>query len=690
MPNIYNEPPVGQNNSGGTNPLLPEVKVEDVSKLYTDEDKQYLSYLQTRLENAKKLMDQPYPEFNNKTRFQYYEENEKIANTNHLDAKKNDDDVIVSAGTIEAKLDALLSNVNNLNLSSDIFPFDKENNKVAELGQALEDIIHDTEIRDGGDGGGDEEKKMLRQRELFKQGTVFVQEEWLRKFEMKKKLKGSYDGKFKGIKREDLYDGKLELVFEGPTRTLLYGPNVYLGDITEFYQSNQPYMFVVIKQSFELAKSKYGKFENWNYVKAGGVTSSDTEGKTIFDNKWRLTELTANQVEIIMYQDKPNDEFQIIINGVCMLPIGFPLSAVSPRGEYNIAKQIFRVLNDKFALGGSFVASGSVKEVSALIDEMLKLFVLKTRKSFTPAYINTSGRVIDKKVLSPGRISMGIDPQALSPIAGNETQGVTAGELGVLKEMQELINKSTVSEQFQGQQGNAGMTATEVMELQRQARLTLGLTIAVCSLLEKKLTYLRLYNILENWFEPTGSRVDGVGEARKLVNTYRSTNRETNIEGEGMGNRIVYAQDGELPTPEHIRQNELQDEKKKGSPIRRVYISPQGLRNAELQWYVQINPKEKESSPFYKMIFREQLNDILTLMQLGSKPNLDGLEEEFSRVWGKSRSKIFQKASAMPGMGGVSADAGGLGEMAAKIQGTQNSKARGRTNPAGAGQMPGM
>ena len=69
---------------------------------------------------------------------------------------------MVSAGTIEQKLDALLSNINNLNLAPEVFAFDKQNNRIATLGKALEDIIHDTEIREGADGGGDEENRLVR------------------------------------------------------------------------------------------------------------------------------------------------------------------------------------------------------------------------------------------------------------------------------------------------------------------------------------------------------------------------------------------------------------------------------------------------------------------------------------------------------------------------------------------------
>ena len=645
-----------------------DVNLKPFVEIYSPEDKDYLSFLQYRLEVAKRQKDQPYPEFNGKTYYQIYEENEKIANTN-LEPKKNDDDVIVSAGTIESKLDALLANINNLDLSPNVLAYDSENNLISELGLAMQDTMAMIEENDGGDEGGDEEKKMMRQRELLKQGTVFVQEEWLRLFETKKTLNKKYDGKFSEFGKDWKVD--TELVYSGPGRTLLYGPNVYMGNMFEFFTDKQPYIFAVINQDYDIAKSKYQSFENWKYVKKGAVPVNDVnQPRTIFDNYWRLTDVKDNQVEIILYQDQPRDEFQIIINGVAILPIGFPLSAVSPGGKYNITKQVFRINNNKFAYGKSFVSSGAIKEVSALIDEMLKLFVLKTRKSFTPAYINTSGRVISKKVLSPGRISMGIPPDALVAI-GQEGQGVTSNEFNVLKELQDRIDKSTVSNIFQGQQGKAGTTATEVVELQRQAKLTLGLTIAVVSLLEKKLNYLRLWNVIENWFSPIDTKIDSV---RGEINKYRNTTREVNIEGEGMGQRTVIPTTDSLPNPKEIRAMELQEEELMGYPIRKIYLDPEALKYAKLRWFITITPREKESSSLHKLLFREMLADVLSLIQLGSQPSVSALEDELSRVWGKSKSKLFQNGGP-----GVAGQLGG---------GASSGALPGRPNASGAPKIP--
>lgn len=624
---------------------LDESTVKDLPvTLYTEKDRSYLSFLQVRLQNARDQKMAPMPEFNGRNYYQWYEENEKIANT-YIEAKKNDDDVIINSGTVESKLDAILSAIANLDLSVDIYAYDKDNNEVQDLGNSMVDIIRESEEMDGADGAGDEEKKVLRQRELLKQGTVFVQDEWVTRFERKKKLKKKYGGEFKF---EDGWDEAIEKVFEGASRTLLYGPNVYLGNLTKFFMDDQPYAFVAIKYDYEVAKTIYGKFANWDYVKKGEIELT-SEAQTLYDNKWRLNKVTENQVEVIIYQDEKSDEFQIIANGVLLLPIGFPLSAVAPNGKFNIVKQVLRPFGDKFAYGKPFTAFGGIKEISALIDELLKLFVLKTRKSITPAYINTSGRVIPKKVLSPGRITMGIPPDALHAI-GQEGQGVTNNEFAVLKELQDRIDKNTISPQFQGQQSKTNTTATEIDYMREQAKLTLGLVVGACMFLEKKLGYLRLWILLENWFNPTETIVDDARE--KIVGKYRTTNRSANIFDKGPGRRIVVPMGGELPKPAVVRTLERSMEKKNGFPVQYIFLDPEGLKKAKLTWYLIITPREKESSSYNKLQFRDMLTDMVSMINIGASPNVQGMQDQYARAYKTKTEKVFSpKQTQVPPAG---------------------------------------
>lgn len=649
------------------NPADKKVDRNDKVELkYTDDEENYRHYMIQRLVYAKENRDRVWPELNNKTYSQRFEENEKIAHT-YLEEAKNDNEKKLSTGTIESKLLTLLSHINNLNLTPEVLAFDKYQKAQVELGHAFTDIMQVTAEHDGGDEGGDKEKRIHRQLELLKQGTVFVQENWITKYGVKKKLNSKYQGEFRNF---DGYTKKLEKVFEGCSREVLYGLNVYLGDMTAFSMNDQPYIFTVEQMHYDKAKALYGYFENWKYVRPGIPDSSPTDsqtntgGRTVYDAKWRLTNIKNTHVEIIKYQDEQSNEYQIMINGVLMLPVGFPLSAVTAEGKYNITKQVLYVINPQFAMGKSFVSSGAVYELSKALDRMLRLFELKTRKSVNPPYVNTTNRVIPQRALDPGNITMGINPNALVPI-GNEGQGVTASEYQIFKEIQDEIEKSTISNVFQGQQAKSGATATEVIEVQRQARLTLGLIIAACTMLEVKVGYLRLWNLLSKWLEPIGKTMDG-------EQLYRSVTRVTSIEGAGTGERRVVPIDGELPSPEVIRMLSLKDEQEKGYPVRRTYISPSIIQTAKLMWFVRVNPKEEESSALYKLEFREMVGDMLSLAQIGAAPNINGLQDEFSRVYNIDRNKVFAERSTTP--------AGNMEEVARKTSGDR--AAGNNMNPA--------
>ena len=99
---------------------------------------------------------------------------------------------------------------------------------------------------------------------------------------------------------------------------------------------------------------------------------------------------------------------------------------------------------------------------------------------------------------------------------------------------------------------------------------------------------------------------------------------------------------------------EREEEDSKGYPVRKIFINPSELKNASLYWYIIVTAKEKESSPFFKAMFKEMLLDIQSMMNFGSIPNKEGLEEEFARVWGKSRNKLFANTNMSQDMAGVS------------------------------------
>ena len=69
--------------------------------------------------------------------------------------------------------------------------------------------------------------------------------------------------------------------------------------------------------------------------------------------------------------------------------------------------------------------------------------------------------------------------------------------------------------------------------------------------------------------------------------------------------------------PEAIRGMERIDEEMLGYPVKKVFMNPQELLKHVNQWYIIVLPKEKDVSSVNKLMFREKLTDLASLISLG-------------------------------------------------------------------------
>ena len=605
-------------------PLLEKEEIIESPK-YSEDEITYLGALRTRLENARDMRDREHEEFDGMSYVTNYELNEQIANT-FIAPKRNKEDTTFQSGTVRQKLFAVLSALVNLDLSGDISAFDKEGLKIQSLGDAMEDIILKTDELDI-----DDEKKYLRQYELLKHGTVFVEELWDEKTSKDKKLSGKFNGKI-----EKQWSEKIKKAFSHPTRNIIPGINVYLGDITKYGIEDQPFIYTVDMNPYEEAKRTFEKWERWPNVPKQVKNFGSQEDGGAFSTAWKLLESQENYVEIIRYQDKWNNEFSLIINGVLMTPVGLPL----PWGydDYNVAQQNLEPIHAKFAYGKSLVSR--TRNKAALLDEMWRLAVLKTQKSYMPPYVNISGRVLSNRVLMPGKITYGIQPNTLVPINAKEAEGITNAEMAMLQAIQESIDSETTAPTFAGQQAKGDPTATEIIELQRQAKVMLGLTVFAMSMLEWKLSWLRLKNLLVNWFEEEDKVVNETREV--LKSKFRQVSVERTIEG-SQGRRIVVPTN-KLPSSEAIMQAEEGLAAEQGVPVRLIFLTPRQIKKAQLVWQITIKAREKQTSEVNKLLFRAEMQDAQIF---GPLLNLDYLAEKFSSVWEENPQKMFKKQAEL-------------------------------------------
>ncbi len=611
-----------------TDSIFNQDEIEEVKvPKYTIKEREYLGRLQKRLENARELHNMERREFDNMTLNQYYWENEKGANT-MLRPKLNRGDVVYQSGTLEDKMMSMLASIQGLNLSADILAYDDQDIQVSALGNAMEDIIDKTEELEQ-----DTEKQMLRQFELLKQGTYFGEEIWENRWEVNKKITTDFTGVLKTASWTTTHKHDKRGMAK---RNFLPITSVYLGDITQYFIEDQPDLFTYQTLPFSIAKAIYGDWERFEFVSKIKRSFDGNESDRMFNNAWTLEDVKSGKVEVLKYQNKSALEYQIILNGIPMLPMGYPF----PWGysEYSIVQQNLRPFRQDFAYGKSFIFKN--KNIAALLDEMIKLGVGKTQQSLRPPMINTSGRVITSRALAAGKINMHIPKGALIPISDKISEGVTNSEFAMIQDLSRQLDRKTVSQTFAGnKEGGGAVTATQIVELQRQARIMMGIIILAMSTMKKKFSILRLMNILKNWFSPTGSIVD---EAKNtLRNKYRLVTRER-MTDKGQGLRIVAPME-ELPTQEVLRREEDRLEGIFGKPVRVLALNPKEIQEVKYTWIINVHPKEKKSSELNKLIFQEM---VVGGMNMGLQFNPEFLKQKYADLWEEDVQKMFLQGAS--------------------------------------------
>jgi len=637
-------------------PALEEEKM--VSKVdYTDDETKYRGYLLSRLEKSRDQRNGSYPEFDDMDYMTYYEENSKAAYS-YLREKKNAEDVRIVTGTTMEKETTLLSALLNFNFDSSIIAFDQDDIMLNEMGWVMGDMVRKSKHIDLY-----EAKRPLYYKEGLDQGTAFVEELFVERNNVVKTLDEAWSSN--GVKdlKSIKWSVRLEKTLGECQSNLLSGTKVYLGNIREFFIWNQPYAFIRDLLSYDEAKTLYGDWERFEYVSKKVVKITDDE--VISYRNWTLIETENDMVEVVKYFDKWNNEFMILLNGVMMLPIGFPLTAVSPSGEIPLAKFDAEALTRFWAYSKSIPAKMKVDQ--QMLDEFLRLMILKTRQSFKPPMVNNSNRILSRDIFLGGKITQGIGKGQLYSLLGEQQLGVTQGEFSVFNLIKQLVNEKTVNPVFSGDQTKSGTTATEVQELKKQQLMKLGWVVLGAMEFERQLTWLRVHNICANWTTPIDSKIDIY--KNEIVNTYRSINLDSTGEEEDVSKIIEFNPEkansmspDQVLAEEEILSNSIRFPNKK---VKKVYVNPEVLRTLKLKWYVEITPSEKNVSELKRTLFISRLKEAQILFGIDSL-NYDYAKKRFAIMSEENPQKLFkQQQPVMPMMGGGGQQQKTMGDMIA-------------------------
>ena len=605
-----------------------EVKPQD-NQVLTKDEKDRFNFIMQRLVRARNVRDQRHVEFDDMTIQEWVDFNARTANS-YLEPRKNRTDTKIVSGTPKTKMKAIISHLMKMELRAEVFTFDKNENECVELGRLFSGMIDKSNKIEH-----DNEKKRLRYEEMMTYGTVFIEEAWVptRKVEKKITNRTKLDPTtgFEGLKW--ITKEQVEYNCEKRIYNMI---EVFLGDFRQYELKKQPYLFTRHVMLYDEAEQIYGKWKNWKYVKEGSskkLTEASGSDDGLAYRNWNLYDLDENTVEVIKYQDLPNNEYQIIINGVMMLPVGFPL----PWGwdDYSLKKSVYDPVSSKCAYGKSLISE--VRVDGEVYDTMLRMLINKANQSIKPPMSNNSNQNITPRIYDAGTIWEGINVNALQKIIDHN--GPTPAEIQMFQIVKDNIDKKTVNPTFQGQQGKGTSTATEILEMQRQSQIMLGLILLSVQILEEGISELRLYNILENWTKPVDYEIDST--RKKLKNKFR----KVNIKGTGMNGKdvtqIVEFTD-EIPIQKEKRQKSydmLTEEFKDETKSARIEISLPILNRLKYKFFINVNPSERESDSLNKVLFKEKMDQAITYF--GQSVNMDHFKTKWALTWGENPKDAF-------------------------------------------------
>ncbi len=629
------------------------------------------AFVLDRIRAAKTQREQRYPEFNGLTFLEDYNANLQISYS-YLRPRLNDAEVRVNTATVEKKVMTVANEIYGVNMQHEIRAFDQDDREVQELGDDFGAIVKRTN-----EWEQDQDMRLDAIVTLLTQRALFLEEVWDVRTVTDKRKRSFDHGR---VRQSSFSTGRHRV--ERPRKRIMDPLKVFLGDmsIPLWRLNEQPFIVTYELMSYKQAETVFGGFERWKYVKPGSPSGDWYDGRFNF----RFDPATGpGEVEIVKYRSFPDDEFQVVLNGVPIFAPGEPLPWEWE--GYDIRGFTYRGIHNNFAYGQTFLINS--RSLGLLKDESLRLMIYKWRQALKPPLGVRGNKVLSRDVWDPGAVVQGVGKDDFERLISHD--GVTPSEMGMLDLISRQITEELqVSAMMQGTEGRK-LTATQTVEQSRQAVKALGLAIVAWSRVVREMTYLRVYNILENGTRPSSLTVQD-GKVRQVFRSF--TVQGVDLGNETRGTKVVAFTDRDLTEKE---QEGIYDYEEKmaaqGEHIRIKSINVKKLRAVPIQWYVAVTPQEQETSSLQKVLFQDKLTQGANITRItGRQMNADHVIEDFERTW-KARG-MFQEAAPQGTQGGPEGAQGILAALGAPggLPGGQMGQPEQGPETPGGGQPPPM
>lgn len=524
---------------------------------YSDAEVQYRNDILNKLQTSYSVREQPHMELNDKTYSEYYLTNRQ-QDMAYNPPKKNASDSRMVTGTTHEKDNTIQQLIMDMNLVPQIEAYDQEDPEMKDWASFMTAKLKKSLKKEGF------KKKVADYiRVNISQGNSFVMEQLTKKFETRKIPIGNSTDPFKQkfntiIEQTDEYCDSV-----GIPNTAVFMPN-----LLETELNKQPFIHVVLHMPTVSVAQMFKDFPRWkNVPKSSTMTvPSNTDG--IYGDYY-LQQPNNDYTEVIVYQNKPNNECQWFLNGVMMYPVtetangieGFPLTYFSPSGDYSVVK----FNNERipfFAYAKGIPTKNEVKEEVA--NEFLRIATHKFRYSAFPSVGNNSDKIMPSNIWDPSVVIPDLKEGDLSVLNPNGT--LTGSDFSFYQLIMNSIDETSVSRSVEGT-NNAEITATQYVDQKKENLKKLGITIDGTVEGLREFFWLRLMNEI---FYMDRKKKQYSKEQQKTMEMYDDFLAEESMGGEKQ--MTQYNMVDELPEIDPYEM--FMSEKQNPTRPKNVYIKP--------------------------------------------------------------------------------------------------------------------
>jgi hypothetical protein len=569
----------------------------------------------------------PDRKLDNLTFIQDYYSNEDARNS-YLRPKRNDDEVRVVGTTTEKRVESVVNELVGSNTQVDVQAFDQNDVEVRGLGKAMEDAILRTNPLEN-----DRNVLMDAAFELISQRAVWLEE--------------TLETRRIGNTTRTMCRKRMRSALE-----------VLVGDPTmPFYLlQEQPYVATYDRQTIQSLRPLWGDRPNFKYVVPGQDLSTDVYGTDI---TFRIGVLQQDECEVVHFMSVPDNEHQVYINGVPMLPVGEKLPFQYPFPRYPLAVAVPKMMGHHYFYGRPMTAS--LKYLQALSDESVRNVIRKFRQAISPPRATPSNeRIYTRDMYDAGTISYGVNVDSLRKLIDHD--GVTNAEMGFLsliKGMQE--EASARSDSSIGVTPDKRQTATAALEQKNAAAKMLLQAVVAWEWLIAQAAENRCYNIIES-FSRADSKVKDPATGKFVEQFRRFTLKGRPLDNGRSGDRIVQFVGEDLSEEGHRRIADWEEEQAKaGKPAKLSVINIKRLKDMSLNWFFTTTSRPKDNDDLHKAMFQDKLSQAMQVTQsVGRQLDAERVVAEFENTW-RADDWFLEEQPGMAGNPGMPPGGGGRG-----------------------------